>query len=678
MRSSTSRSSFPERPSSGRPWEAISSGWLQTCFSCPSIASTAPRRSNARSCCSIRGIQRSTVARYRLACSTVSRHSTLAIVIGGSSSSTSGASFARRRTNGPTSERSRSSARASRRASIGRANVRSNDSREPRSPGLTRSMIAQSSPSRFSIGVPVSASVRLRGIRRSARCRFVARVLRVLRLVEQQPVPGDVGEQLDVARRDVVRRDDDVARAGRVDERPVREARGAVVEVDREPGREAGDLAHPLLDDAHRADDERRPDLGAGLLALGDERRDRLHGLPEAHVVRQDPARPEVAEQPQPAVAALLEREEVVPHPGGRRERPEAALVRPGEELVEAVVERTSPSSTPASSVSSPADGADEVDDAGGAAAAVQEPERALDLRSREARATCPRSRISGSFAAASSRSSSSRELDVADREPPVEGRDRVPRQEPAGGRRRAGRDEVDADAARRRDPLAREPHRARRAPRAAAWPRAEERAHLVGVEPPATGGSPSRTMPASARTGLDRREPAVEGAAAGRSRAGSANTSSAPSVRSDAGRARVGSSAASSHSSSTTGGASAPPAGLPALVEAQPEVPRRARPTGEAAVDPGGEAPLERRVAGAGRQLRPRAARPARKCSAAPALAAEGRTARRPPRAARAARARRRHTVEVVDERLRVAVERLGRSRRDAARGDRVELRRT
>ena len=59
------------------------------------------------------------------------------------------------------------------RTSIGRANVRSNASREPSRPGLTRSMIAQSSPRRFSIGVPVRASARPRGIRRSARWRFV-------------------------------------------------------------------------------------------------------------------------------------------------------------------------------------------------------------------------------------------------------------------------------------------------------------------------------------------------------------------------------------------------------------------------------------------------------------------------------------------------------------------------
>ena len=38
------------------------SGWLHTCFSWLSIASTAPRRPKLRSCSSIRGIQRSTVA----------------------------------------------------------------------------------------------------------------------------------------------------------------------------------------------------------------------------------------------------------------------------------------------------------------------------------------------------------------------------------------------------------------------------------------------------------------------------------------------------------------------------------------------------------------------------------------------------------------------------------------
>ena len=45
LSSSTSRSSFPDRPSSARPVGTTSSGWLHSCFSCPSIARTAPRLS---------------------------------------------------------------------------------------------------------------------------------------------------------------------------------------------------------------------------------------------------------------------------------------------------------------------------------------------------------------------------------------------------------------------------------------------------------------------------------------------------------------------------------------------------------------------------------------------------------------------------------------------------------
>ena len=60
--------------------------------------------------------------------------------------------------------------------------------------------------------------------------------------------------------------------------------------------------------------------------------------LPEAHVVGQDPADTEVAEHPQPAVAALLEREQRELHRGGRRQRPEA-LVAVLEQLGERRVE---------------------------------------------------------------------------------------------------------------------------------------------------------------------------------------------------------------------------------------------------------------------------------------------------------------------------------------------------
>ena len=97
--------------------------------------------------------------------------------------------------------------------------------------------------------------------------------------------------------------------ADRVDQRVVGEPVAAVVEVDAQRRREPLDLGDPLARDAHRADDERRPErVVAELLALGEEHRDRLHRLAEPHVVGEDRADPEVAEQPQPAVAALLER----------------------------------------------------------------------------------------------------------------------------------------------------------------------------------------------------------------------------------------------------------------------------------------------------------------------------------------------------------------------------------
>ncbi len=151
-------------------------------------------------------------------------------------------------------------------------------------------------------------------------------VLDVLRLVEQEPVPGDRRERVDVARGDVVRGDDDVARAGDVRQLLAAQPLAAVVHVHAERGREPLDLAGPLARDAHRADDEGGAErVGAELLPLGGQHRDRLHGLAEPHVVGEDGADPEVAEQPQPAVAALLEREERLRH----RRRGAEGLVAP-------------------------------------------------------------------------------------------------------------------------------------------------------------------------------------------------------------------------------------------------------------------------------------------------------------------------------------------------------------
>ena len=205
------------------------------------------------------------------------------------------------------------------------------------------------------------------------------RVLHVLRLVEEQAVPVDELQRLDVARRDVVRRDHDVGRPCALDERLAREPIGAVVEVHVQRRREALDLVHPLARDAHRADDERRAErTGAVLLALGDDHRDRLHRLPETHVVGEHAADPEVAEQPQPAVARLLERVELVLHRRRRRQRLEARV--PVEHPGEPLVERHLAEHEPVLVDREPRRGADEIDQVAAGAPLLEEAERALDV----------------------------------------------------------------------------------------------------------------------------------------------------------------------------------------------------------------------------------------------------------------------------------------------------------
>ena len=139
------------------------------------------------------------------------------------------------------------------------------------------------------------------------------------------------------------------------------------------------DLMGPLLDDAHRAHDERRAEL-LHLLPLGRDHRDRLHGLPEAHVVGQNRADAEIAEHPQPAVAALLERKERKGHRRRRRQRAEAPFVV-GEQICERLVElHLTELETRLIGIES-RHRAHELDDPGAAAATLEEPQRPLDLR---------------------------------------------------------------------------------------------------------------------------------------------------------------------------------------------------------------------------------------------------------------------------------------------------------
>ena len=279
-------------------------------------------------------------------------------------------------------------------------------------------------------------------------------VLDVLRLVEQHPVPGDPRERVGVAGGDVVGGDDDVAVRRDHRERLSRQPAHPVVEVDAQRRREPLDLGAPLADDAHRADDERRAErvVAPPLLALGDEHRDRLHRLAEPHVVGQDRADPEVAEQPQPAVAALLEGEEVELHRGGRRQRAEAPLAVP-EQLRERPIERHLAELEPRLVGLEAGDGADELDDPGARAAALEEAQRSLDvgLAERVPAAGDPDERL---LRGGELGKLLVRERDVADREPPVEARERRRREQPTRAVAASARGaQVDAQAARLAQP---------------------------------------------------------------------------------------------------------------------------------------------------------------------------------------------------------------------------------
>ncbi len=220
--------------------------------------------------------------------------------------------------------------------------------------------------------------------------------------------------------------------------------------MDAERRREPPELRLPLLDDAHRADDEGRADVA--VLALGGEHRDRLHRLAQAHVVGQDRAGSEIAEQPEPAVTALLEREQVELHRRRGRERREAALATL-EQVGQRSIELDRAELDARLVGLEPGDGPHEVDDAVASLAALQEAQGAFDLGA-----------VQGMPAAADPDEwlLGGGELGellvgedvVADREPPVEPGELGRRQETARpDRRPARRPEVDAQPAARPKP---------------------------------------------------------------------------------------------------------------------------------------------------------------------------------------------------------------------------------
>ena len=423
------------------------------------------------------------------------------------------------------------------------------------------------------------------------------RVLDVLRLVEEQPVPGDPGEGGRVARGDVVGGDDHVTLGRQGDEPRPREPADTVMEVNPQRGREPLDLGAPLADDAHRADDERRPELlRRRFLALGDEHRDRLHRLPEAHVVGQDPAHPEVAEQPQPAVTALLEREEVELHRGRSGEGAEAP-VAVAQELCQGRVEGHVAELEAGLVCLEPRDRPDELHDPGARPAPLEELQRPLHvgLAERVPAAGHADERLLGGDELGELGLG---EGDVADREAPVEAGERRRREEAARpDRRPARRRQVDAEAARSAQPRGREEHR--HAEPFELWDGlAEEGCDRPGLELH-LGGLGAQLDSGLRQQRLELGEPADQVAArVTRPQEGEDAVLAVPDERGREPERRVVLRPEPEFEHEGGRAVRCRP-----LVELERELPRRRREPAEPVVDPAGEAPLERGVAAVPRQ---------------------------------------------------------------------------
>ena len=259
-------------------------------------------------------------------------------------------------------------------------------------------------------------------------------------------------------------------------------------------------------------------------------------------------------------------------------------------------------------------------------------------------------------------------QLDVPDRESPVERRDRVFRQEAGRHHRRARRDEVHADFARRRNPLARQPH----GNRELLEPRThtpEKRADGIRVQLHGGGRVPFELDPGLGEDRLDRLETPLEPAprvAVAQEREDILRAL-AEKRRRQRKRGVVGCLEPQREHDRAVVGAHL-------VVEPDAEIPRRARPAREPAVDPCVEPALERGVARVRRQLGV-----GRQKAREEALCGTGRAdrlrcgdsgrAQCPPRELVDGA-----PVEVVDERVDVSVEGVG-ARRRRRMDDRVEL---
>ena len=153
------------------------------------------------------------------------------------------------------------------------------------------------------------------------------RVLHVLRLIERAQEEALPHPVVDIDAKQVVGGHEHVARvsSGRAvgrgkRERPDVAALGfrARDGAYRELGREAGKFLQPVVHERRRAHDKARPHA-ARLVATGEQKRDELQRLAQAHLVGEDAAEPRIAARRKPAEAFFLIGAQHARELGGRR-----------------------------------------------------------------------------------------------------------------------------------------------------------------------------------------------------------------------------------------------------------------------------------------------------------------------------------------------------------------------
>ena len=517
--------------------------------------------------------------------------------------------------------------------------------------------------------MPVIATRRRAGSRRSARARFVAGFLMSCASSSSSRSQSIERERLDVARGDVVRRDDDVDRVRlRRERRRRRAARCRDARCTRSDGANRCDLGAPT---AVTTLIGQTTSVGPSASAPGSSRSEASIAIActvfprpmSSARIAPTPRSPSIRSQPWPR---SWNGNSVERHRRRRRQRAEAARRSPSSSASERV-ERHLAELEPCLVGVEARDGAHELDDPDAAAAALEEAERAS--RRPTARSACqrPATRTNGSFAAASSSELLLAEHDVADGEPPVEARERRRREQAARARRRgrcSSRSGSTRIAARRAQPRRRQQHR-----HAALL----EQRHRLAQEvagasrrraPPRSARASSNPIPCSASSGSSS---AAGGSSprAGRWRAGTRRRRRRPprERRRQAERRVVLRLQPQLEHERLVAGAARRGGGRASTTRPEP----RARPV----VDPAREPPLQRRVAGV-RAAAPIGRRQARRGTAR-APTAGRRTCAEAARPSARSRSRAiwstSDRVEVVHGRVAVAVERVGADGRQRRR---------